>query len=201
MVGCNYKGLNIVEWSGYIHVFIVSRWAGFSRSWLTETALLLTRLNFGMNFASDIFQKVMNDLLCDIPGVRDDVIVFGKTHERAWRRIQGYVSEVRKCQSELKQKMCEFNKKGSRFVFSGRGISPDPKRVDAIKNAKPPSTSSGVWSFLGMATYCAKFIPNSSDISEPLRELTKKDAQFQLSEQHERSFNRINWKRYLLALI
>ena len=50
-------------------------------------------------------------------------------------------------------------------------------------------TISGVRSFLGMATYCVKFIPNFSDISEPLRELMNKDAQFQ-SEQHEQSFNK-----------
>ena len=42
-------------------------------------------------------------------------------------------------------------------------------------NAKPPTTTSGVKSFLGMATYCAKFIPNFSDISEP----------------HKQSFNKI----------
>ena len=32
-------------------------------------------------------------------------------------------------------------------MFSGQGISPDPKKVDAIKNAKPPTTTSGVRSF------------------------------------------------------
>ena len=63
--------------------------------------------------------------------------------------------------------------------------------MEAIKNAKPPTTTSGVRSFLGMATYCAKFIPNFSDTSELLRELTKKDAKFQWSERHEQSFNKI----------
>ena len=43
-----------------------------------------------------------------------------------------------------------------------------------------------------MATYCTKFIPNFSDTSEPLRELTKEDAKFQWSERHEQSFNKIN---------
>ena len=51
--------------------------------------------------------------------------------------------------------------------------------------------TSGVRSFLGMAKYCAKFIPNLSNASEPLRELTKKDAKFQWSERHEQLFNKI----------
>ena len=42
-----------------------------------------------------------------------------------------------------------------------------------------------------MATYCAKFIPRFSDVSEPLRNLTKKDQQFHWSEQQERSFKQI----------
>jgi hypothetical protein len=39
-----------------------------------------------------------------------------------------------------------------------------------------------------MATYCAKFISNFSDITMPLRELTKKDAHFQWTDQQDRAF-------------
>ena len=48
-----------------------------------------TRLNFGTNSASEIFQKIINEQLRDIsgsPSISDDVIVFGKTqsdHDRA----------------------------------------------------------------------------------------------------------------------
>ena len=68
---------------------------------------------------------------------------------------------------------------------------PDPEKVQAIKNAPAPTTASGVRSFLGMATYWAKFTPKFSDVSAPLRELTKKDKPFHWSEQQERSFQRI----------
>ena len=40
------------------------------------------QLNFGTNSASKIFQMVINELICNIPGalnISDDVIVFGKT--------------------------------------------------------------------------------------------------------------------------
>ena len=77
------------------------------------------------------------------------------------------------------------------FVFSGKGIMPDPEKVQAIKNAPASTTASGVRSFLGMATYCAKCIPKFSDVSAPMRELTKKDKPFHWSEQQERSFQRI----------
>ena len=42
-----------------------------------------------------------------------------------------------------------------------------------------------------MATYCAKFIPNFSDLTEPLRELTKKNVPFKWSSRQAQSFNAV----------
>jgi len=81
----------------------------------------------------------------------------------------------------LNKKKYEFNKSSVtffEFAFSVRGIAPDPKKVVAIKIAPALTTTSGVRSFLGMATHCAKFIPNFSDVLEPLQELPKKNQQF-----------------------
>ena len=49
------------------------------------------------------------------------------------------------------------------------GISPDPAKVAAIHDAPPPTTIKDVRSFLGLATYCSKFMPNFSDLTEPLQ--------------------------------
>jgi len=94
----------------------------------------------------------------------------------------------------LNGRKCEFNRSSVTFcgfVFSGKGIAPDPQKVVAIKTGPAPTNSSGVQSFLGMATCCSRFIPKVSDVSEPLRQLTKKDQPFQWLPQHERSFNQI----------
>ena len=94
----------------------------------------------------------------------------------------------------LNERKCEFNKPSLtffRFVFSNKGIAPDPKKIEAIKDAPGPTTASGVRSFLGMAIYCAKFIPKFSYVSGPLRELTKKDKRFHWGEQQELSFLKI----------
>ena len=42
-----------------------------------------------------------------------------------------------------------------------------------------------------MATYCAKFIRQFSDISHPLQELTKKDTPFQWTSEYETAFQTI----------
>ena len=46
-------------------------------------------------------------------------------------------------------------------------------------------------SFLGLANYLKRFIPDYSSLTHPLRELTKKDKPFEWSEQCENSFQAI----------
>ena len=144
--------------------------------------------------ASKIFQKLINEQICDIPGalnISDDVIIFGKTqggHDNSLKVVFQKFAEVN---VTLNKSKCEFNKQSISFfgfVFSEKGISPDPLNVESIEKAFPPTTTHAVRSFLGMATYCAKFIPHFSDVSEPLRKLTKKDQPFLWGKEQERSF-------------
>ena len=64
------------------------------------------------------------------------------------------------------------------YTFSAQGISADPRKVAAIHAAPPPESVKEIRSFLGMATYCAKFIPHFSDLSAPLRALIRKNSHF-----------------------
>ena len=156
-----------------------------------------TRLNFGTNSASEIFQKITQDQLKNIPGalnISDDVIVYGKTQAEHDAALDAVCRQFVKSNITLNKKKCKFNTSSLTFfgfVFSDKGIAPDPKKVEAINNAPAPTTVSGVRSFLGMATYCAKFILNFSDVSAPLREMTQKGKQFHWSGQHEQSFQQI----------
>ena len=138
-----------------------------------------TRLNFGTNSASEIFQKTIQDQLRNVSSaqnISDDIIVFGKTRANHDATLDAVCQKLAEVNLTLNKKKCEFNKPSVTFfgfVFSGKGIASDPKKIEAIKNAPAPTTASGVRSFLGMTTYCAKFIPKFSGVSAPLRELTK----------------------------
>ena len=50
----------------------------------------------------------------------------------------------------------------------------DEKKLDAIKEWKPPTSVKGIWSFTGFANFYRKFIPNFSNIVAPLNLLTRK---------------------------
>ena len=183
--------------SGY-HQLIIAPECRYITTFATHKGLWrYSRLNFGTNSASEIFQKVINEQIHDIPGtlnISDDVIIFGKTQADHDKALEAVFKKFADARLTLNKSKCEFNKSSITFfgfVFSSKGIAPDPTKVEAINSALPPTTTSGVRSFLGMATYCAKFIHNFSDVSEPLRKLTKKDQPFHWKAEHDQSFNTI----------
>ena len=155
------------------------------------------RLNFGTNSASEIFQHIISEQIRDIPGsinISDDVIVFGKTRQEHDHALHAVLRRLAHSGLTISPEKCEFHKDSLTFfglVFSAHGVSPDPAKVKAIHDARPPKSVGEVRSFLGMVTYCAKFIPNFSEITKPLRELTKKDVRFQWKDEHDQAFQKV----------
>jgi hypothetical protein len=63
-------------------------------------------------------------------------------------------------------------------MVSSEGISVDPSKVQAVLDWKPPRTVHQVHSFLGLAGYYRRFIPNFSKIAKPITDLLKKEEKF-----------------------
>ena len=89
---------------------------------------------------------------------------------------------------------CEFRKKKIEFfglIFSGEGVSPDPKKVADLHRAAEPKNASEVRSFLGMAQYSARYIKDFATITEPLVALTKQDNDWQWGKKEVKAFNAV----------
>ena len=54
-----------------------------------------------------------------------------------------------------------------------------------------PTTKQETLSLQGFVTYLAKFLPRLSEVAQPLRELTTKNARFVWSSQHDKSFTKV----------
>ena len=73
--------------------------------------------------------------------------------------------------------------------LTDRGVEPNPAKVAAITETPAPTGKSGVQRFLGMCQYLSKFCHNLSETVLPLRDLTREDYAFLLSNKHENAFN------------
>src|SRR3954467_14340083 len=76
-------------------------------------------------------------------------------------------------------------------MISAKGIVVNPERVQAVLDWTPPESVKQVRSFLGLASYCHRFVENFSKVAKPLTELLKKDKKFQWTPKCEESFQEI----------
>jgi hypothetical protein len=76
-------------------------------------------------------------------------------------------------------------------VVSPEGIALDLGKVKEVLEWKRPTTMSEVRSFLGLASYYRRFIPNFSKITKPITELLKKGNKYLWSEACDEAFNHL----------
>ncbi len=76
-------------------------------------------------------------------------------------------------------------------VIDSFGISPDPDKIRQIKERADPKNVTDIRSFLGLANYYRKCVPNFAEISKPLTKLTKKNSKFICSPEHMEAFNKL----------
>ena len=155
------------------------------------------RLNFGLSCAAEIFQKKVSATINGIPCVKnisDDIYVGGTdkdTHDQhlkqVFRRLHenGMTINLPKCQFRVPT-MLFFG-----HVFSEKGMSPDPKKVDALQNVAPPTNASEVRSLLSSAAFCSRFIKDFALITRPLRQLTCDGVRWQWTQEEQLSFERL----------
>jgi len=81
-------------------------------------------------------------------------------------------------------------------ILSEDGISVDPSKVQEVLYWKVPTSVHEVRSFLGLAGYYRRFIPDFSKIAKPMTKLFKKDVKFVWSQECEFAFTAL---RHLLT--
>ena len=151
-------------------------------------------LLFGVNAAAEIFQNATAEMLSDIPRVKnlsDDIIIYGKTQVDHDASLHATLKQLEERGAKLIREKCNISVQEFTFfghVFSSDGIKPDPQKIAAIVNAESPATVSEVRSFLGMTQYIARFILNYSSLTEPLRQLTRRDAPWIWGRREETAF-------------
>lgn len=161
------------------------------------------RLPMGISSAPEFFSRKMNNILDGCQGalnLMDDICVFGSTleeHDVRLRRVFQILSENN---VTLNPEKCEFGVTSMKYLgywVDGTGIHPEKEKQNAIVNFPQPKNTTEVRRWLGMINQLAKFVPNLSSLTKPLRDLLNKDCHWIWEDAQEKSFQSL--KKLLLS--
>lgn len=155
------------------------------------------RLVFGLSSSPGIFQRIMSNLLNDIPQVEvflDDIIIGSPNMFVHLQVLEKVLHRLHDNGMKLKLNKCCFmtnEVKYLGYIISAEGIKVDPEKVEGILNIPRPSNIKDLRAFLGTINFYAKFIQDLSSILAPLYNLLKKGIVWNWCGDCESAFRKI----------
>ena len=157
---------------------------------------------FGLVNAAVTFQRLMEIVLSGLARDKclvylDDVLVIRKSLEEHNQNLEKVLERIREAGLRLKPKKCRFAQTVVEYlghIVSAAGVCTDPKKVEAVSDFLPPIDVKRLRSFLGLASYYRRFVPNFAKVAHAL---TKKDMPLTWTPECQLVFERL--KALLLA--
>ena len=161
------------------------------------------RLCFGISVAPEEFQSRLQSELAGLKGIKiiaDDILIYGsgKTTEEATidhdKNLRALFDRARLCGLRLNWKKLKLRVETLSYMghtLSSSGIQADKSKIIAIQQLPAPTNIKGVQRLLGMATYLAKFVPNFSELTAPIRMLLDTKNDFKWTDVQEAAFGKL----------
>ena len=161
------------------------------------------RMPFGISSVPEVFQRKMHEFARGLTGtevVADDFLIvgYGESYKDAMAdHEKNLLALLSRCeQHDLHLNPDKLRLRQSEVPFIGhiatdKGLKVDPAKVQAIVDMPPPTDKLGVQRLLGLSQYLAKLLPQLSDITKPLIDLTQNDVQFIWMDAQQAAFGRL----------
>lgn len=132
-----------------------------------------TRMPFGLKNAPATFQRLMNNVLTGIQGIKcfvylDDIVIYGSSLEDHNLKLKEVFDRLSLHNLKLQPDKFEFLKTEVMYLghlITQDGVKPDPEKIVAVKNFPIPESPKEIKSFLGLAGYYRRFIENFSQLT------------------------------------
>ena len=161
------------------------------------------RLPMGLNVSPEIFASRVQAALSGLHGVHciaDDILVTGSGDDTT-AATRDHDANLLALLERCRQKGIKLNREKFRMnrpetIFMGfrltpQGLAADRRKTDAIIHMPRPEDKAALQRLLGMATFLARFCPNFSEITTPLRQLLARDHEFLWDVRHSEAFDRL----------
>ena len=154
------------------------------------------RMPYGLSTAPATFSRAISIVLSGLTYETclcyfDDVIIFSKDINDHCERLKTVLQRFREHNLCVKASKCSFG--ADKVVYLGHtvssaGVHTDPSKIKAVQELPPLANLESLRSFLGLAGYYRKFIPQFATIAAPLTALTKKCTPFTWEDRHQIAF-------------
>lgn len=159
------------------------------------------RLPFGLSNGPATFQRLMDrfrsgSTLKDVIifAYLDDIVIMSDTFDKHIRDLQSVFERLRLFNLRANRAKCVFAKESIKYlghVINTEGVAPDPNKVSAVLDMKEPTSVKHLQSFLQTCSWFRKFIPNFSQVAQPLTMLLKKNQPWHWSEAQVTAFKEL----------
>ncbi len=140
-------------------------------------------LPFGLFGAPATFQRLMDKVLrphsAYAAAYLDDIIIHSNDWQRHMEHLRAVLRALRVAGLTANPRKCAIGRVEVRYLgfHLGHGqVRPQIDKTAAVAACPSPKTKKEVRQFLGLAGYYRRFVPNFSDLTSPLTDLTKKEA-------------------------
>jgi hypothetical protein len=154
-------------------------------------------MSFGLTNAPAYFMYLMNSIFMNeldkfVVVFIDDIVIYSKNEDEHVKHLRIVLQRLRDHKLYAEFSKCEFWLDSVKFLghtISQDGISMDPSKVQEVMDWKPTKSVHQIRSFLGLAGYYRRFIPDFPRMAKPMTELLKKGVKFVWSEECDKAFH------------
>ena len=147
--------------------------------------------------AQDIFQSKLGAIFIGMEGVMeivDDMVIAGRNEMEQDRNFLAFMEKCMENNLTLKSEKIQFKQTQVSFYghcWSKHKISPDPKKIQALKHMEFPLDKETMRSFLGMINYLNRYSALSAHLAAPLSALTHQATDYKPGKTHFENFNQL----------
>ena len=162
------------------------------------------RLPQGLSTSPATFQRLMQRTLDQyifksVLVYLDDILIYSRTFEDHLRKIDEILQLIIKTGLKLRPDKCQFLRKEVNYLghtISAEGVRGNEENIERVKNWKTPETVEELRSFLGLASYFRRFIPDFAKTAGPLHDLVSANTEPGKKKKRKRSAVEIKtqWK-------
>ena len=129
-----------------------------------------------------------------VTGIADDMVIAGRDEMEHNRNFLAFMEKCMENNLTLNSEKIQFKQTQVSFYghcWSKHGISPDPKKIQALKHMEFPPDKETMRSFLGMINYLNRYSALSAHLAAPLSALIHWATDYKQGKTHFMNFNQL----------